>query len=84
MLKWQLVLVLEIFGRDLDCNGWMNSVVVVFRLLCREAVVISVKNVSGVVSIDRDDNWVCTDRKNRKTECLPNPVSYFSLFLVLL
>lgn len=41
----------------------------------QEAIVISVKNVSGVVSIDRDNNWVCTDRKNRKTECLPNPVA---------
>lgn len=41
----------------------------------QEAIVISVKNVSGYVSIDKDNNWVCTDRKNRKTECLPNPVA---------
>ncbi|KAI3457854.1 hypothetical protein Pfo_014517 [Paulownia fortunei] len=41
----------------------------------QEAVVISVKNVSGFVSIDNNNNWVCTDAKNRKTEQLPNPVA---------
>ncbi|KAL7106673.1 hypothetical protein ACP275_06G008600 [Erythranthe tilingii] len=41
----------------------------------QEAVVISVKDVSGFVSIDKDNNWVCTDANNRKTERFPNPVS---------
>lgn len=36
---------------------------------------ISVKNVSGIVSIDKDNNWVCTDAKNHKRERLPDPVS---------
>ncbi|KAL8538397.1 hypothetical protein ACS0TY_000407 [Phlomoides rotata] len=40
----------------------------------QEAMVISVKNLSGIVSIDRDNNWVCADRKSHKTERLPNPV----------
>lgn len=38
---------------------------------------ISVKNVSGFVSVDKDGNWVCTDKKHRRTDRLPNPVSYF-------
>ncbi|KAL0400449.1 UNVERIFIED_CONTAM: hypothetical protein Slati_4074800 [Sesamum latifolium] len=41
----------------------------------QEAVVISVKNVSGFVSIDKDGNWACTDAKNHKTEHIPNPVA---------
>ncbi|PIN23522.1 hypothetical protein CDL12_03770 [Handroanthus impetiginosus] len=40
----------------------------------QEAVVMSVKNVAGFVSIDKDGNWVCTDKKNH-TERLPNPVA---------
>ncbi|KAG8381505.1 hypothetical protein BUALT_Bualt06G0128800 [Buddleja alternifolia] len=40
----------------------------------REAVVISVKNISGVVSIDKDGNWMCTNDKNHTTETIPNPV----------
>ncbi|KAL1539853.1 hypothetical protein AAHA92_24285 [Salvia divinorum] len=40
-----------------------------------EAIVISVKNVSGFVSVDKDGNWVCADRKNRRTERLPDPVA---------
>ncbi|KAG6400712.1 hypothetical protein SASPL_137554 [Salvia splendens] len=39
-----------------------------------EAIVISVKNVSGFVSVDKDGNWVCTDKKHRRTDRLPNPV----------
>ncbi|KAL0403349.1 UNVERIFIED_CONTAM: hypothetical protein Sradi_1975700 [Sesamum radiatum] len=39
-----------------------------------EAVVISVKNVSGFVSCDNDGNWVCTG-KHHKTEQIPNPVA---------
>lgn len=62
---------------------WFCECYVLMRgILFREAVVISVKNVSGFVSIDKDNNWVCTDGKNRRTECLPNHVSYFS-YLVL-
>ncbi|KAK6118473.1 hypothetical protein DH2020_047740 [Rehmannia glutinosa] len=40
----------------------------------QEAVVISVKNVSGFVSTDEDGNWVCTDGKHHKTIRIPNPV----------
>ncbi|XP_073297839.1 uncharacterized protein [Primulina huaijiensis] len=40
-----------------------------------EAVVISVKNVSGFISVDKDGNWVCTSGKHRKTELIPNPVA---------
>ncbi|PIM98423.1 hypothetical protein CDL12_29100 [Handroanthus impetiginosus] len=40
----------------------------------QEAVVISVKNVSGYVSTDQDGNWVCTG-KHHKTEHIPNPVA---------
>ncbi|KAK6155412.1 hypothetical protein DH2020_009660 [Rehmannia glutinosa] len=41
----------------------------------QEAVVISVKNVSGIVSVDEENNWVCNDAKNHKTERFPNPVA---------
>ncbi|XP_051126109.1 uncharacterized protein LOC127248020 [Andrographis paniculata] len=42
----------------------------------KEAVVISVKNVSGLVSIDKNGNWVCAaDQKHHKTEHLPDPVA---------
>ncbi|KAG8381681.1 hypothetical protein BUALT_Bualt06G0146800 [Buddleja alternifolia] len=40
----------------------------------QEAVVISVQNVSGFVSIDKDGNWMCTNAKNHKIETIPNPV----------
>lgn len=43
---------------------------------------ISVKNLSGIVSIDRDNNWVCADRKSHKTERLPNPVSLHPLLVL--
>lgn len=38
------------------------------------AVVISVKNISGFVSTDKDGNWLCTDGKQHKTNLIPNPV----------
>ncbi|KAL9164231.1 hypothetical protein ABFS82_06G091700 [Erythranthe guttata] len=37
-------------------------------------VVISVKNLSGFVSTDKDGNWLCTDGKHHKTDLVPNPV----------
>ncbi|KZV41085.1 hypothetical protein F511_14061 [Dorcoceras hygrometricum] len=40
----------------------------------QEAVVISVKNVGGFVSVEKDGNWVCTSGKHHKTELVPNPV----------
>ncbi|XP_073034854.1 uncharacterized protein [Primulina eburnea] len=40
-----------------------------------EAVVISVKNVSGFFSVDKDGNLVCTSGKHHKTELIPNPVA---------
>lgn len=56
---------------------WNSIIYILFCAIvfCREAVVISVKNVSGIVSIDKDNNWVCTDAKNHKRERLPDPVS---------
>ncbi|KAI3732284.1 hypothetical protein L1987_63488 [Smallanthus sonchifolius] len=39
----------------------------------REAVVVSVINASGTVSIDGDGTWVCTGGSKHKTERLPNP-----------
>ncbi|KAL3630815.1 hypothetical protein CASFOL_023799 [Castilleja foliolosa] len=42
----------------------------------QEAIVITVKNnVSGYVSVDKDNNWVCTNAKSRKTERFPDPVA---------
>nr|GMC96509.1 Plasma membrane isoform 1 [Ipomoea batatas] len=41
----------------------------------REVAVISVKNVSGSVHVDKDGSWVCTGRKMNKTERLPDPVA---------
>ncbi|KAI3471312.1 hypothetical protein Pfo_027975 [Paulownia fortunei] len=41
----------------------------------QEAVVITVKNVSGFVSTDKDGNWVCTDGKHHKPDLIPNPVA---------
>ncbi|GER48762.1 hypothetical protein STAS_25951 [Striga asiatica] len=41
----------------------------------QEAVVISVKNFSGFVSINKDGNWIFTDGKHHKTNCIPNPVA---------
>ncbi|XP_071686708.1 uncharacterized protein [Rutidosis leptorrhynchoides] len=39
-----------------------------------EAVVVSVTNASGIVSIDGDGTWVCTDRSKNKTERLQDPM----------
>nr|GMC93109.1 Plasma membrane isoform 1 [Ipomoea batatas] len=41
----------------------------------REVAVISVKNVSGSVHVDKDGSWVCTGRKTNKMERLPDPVA---------
>ncbi|CAA0824638.1 Unknown protein [Striga hermonthica] len=42
----------------------------------QKAVVISVKNnISGFVSIDKDNRWLCTDIKTEKTEIFPDPVA---------
>ncbi|XP_019200397.1 PREDICTED: uncharacterized protein LOC109194013 [Ipomoea nil] len=41
----------------------------------REVAVISVKNVSGSVHVDKDGSWVCTGRKMHKTELIPDPVA---------
>ncbi|KAH6815384.1 plasma protein [Perilla frutescens var. hirtella] len=38
------------------------------------AMLISVKNISGFVSTDKDGNWVCTDGKHHKTDLVENPV----------
>lgn len=40
-----------------------------------EAVVISVKNLSGFVSIEADGTWVCNSGSKHKTERHPNPVT---------
>jgi hypothetical protein len=41
----------------------------------REAVVISVKNLSGFLSVNADGSWVCEGGSKHKTERLPDPVS---------
>lgn len=41
-------------------------------------MVISVKNISGFVSTDKDGNWLCTDGKQHHTNLIPNPVRCFS------
>lgn len=38
-----------------------------------EAVVVSVINASGIVSIDKDGTWVCTGASKHKTERLQDP-----------
>ncbi|CAI9768129.1 unnamed protein product [Fraxinus pennsylvanica] len=38
-----------------------------------EALVISVMDVSGFISIDKNGNWVCTGGSSNKTKCLPDP-----------
>lgn len=38
------------------------------------AMVVSVKNISGFVTTDKDGNWVCTDGKHHKTDVIPNPI----------
>jgi len=45
------------------------------RYNCREAVVISVKNLAGVVSVNSDGSWVCISEHKHKEEHHPNPVS---------
>ncbi|XP_051123016.1 uncharacterized protein LOC127245909 [Andrographis paniculata] len=57
---------------DLDSASRRNVDLVL--VTNEEVVVISVKNVSGVVSLDEDGNWICTG-KHHKTECIQNPVA---------
>ncbi|GKB67833.1 NERD-like protein [Tanacetum coccineum] len=47
-----------------------------------EAVVVSVINASGIVSIDRDGTWVCTGGSKHKTERHQDPALFcaFSAF----
>uniref|UniRef100_A0A7C9DIJ3 NERD domain-containing protein n=1 Tax=Opuntia streptacantha TaxID=393608 RepID=A0A7C9DIJ3_OPUST len=40
-----------------------------------EAVVISVKNLAGVVSVNSDGSWVCISEHKHKEEHHPNPVA---------
>ncbi|XP_010528663.1 PREDICTED: uncharacterized protein LOC104805712 [Tarenaya hassleriana] len=40
-----------------------------------EAVVISVKNLSGFVSVRSDGSWVCEGGKSHRTETYPDPVA---------
>ncbi|KAL4574708.1 hypothetical protein LXL04_021544 [Taraxacum kok-saghyz] len=40
----------------------------------REAVVVSVLNASGIVSIDSDGTWVCTGVSKHKTQRHPDPL----------
>lgn len=40
-----------------------------------EAVVISVKNLAGFVSVNSDGSWVCLSEHQHKEEHHPNPVS---------
>lgn len=51
--------------------------------MSREAAVISVKNVSGFVSVDKDGNWECMGGDKHKTERLPDPVSCKSFLVII-
>ena len=42
-------------------------------------MVISVKNFSGIISIDSDGSWVCNAGDRRKAERHPDPVSPLNL-----
>lgn len=48
----------------------------------REAVVVSVKNFSGFVSINGDGSWVCEGQHGHRSQHYPDPVShsYICLF----
>ncbi|CAH9135686.1 unnamed protein product [Cuscuta epithymum] len=48
----------------------------------REVVVISVKNISGLVSIDNDKNWLCIGVDNHTNVLLPDPASSNSCFFI--
>ncbi|VFR03113.1 unnamed protein product [Cuscuta campestris] len=58
---------------DIDSGSPKNIDLVI--VTHREAVIISVKNVSGFVSIDKDQNWVCMGVDKHKEECFPDPVA---------
>lgn len=54
-----------------------------FLFYYREAVVISVQNLSGFVSVDGDGSWVSTGQSSYRTDRRPDPVSPSSVvFLV--
>lgn len=44
-------------------------------IIYREAVVVSVKNLSGFVSVNADGSWNFTGGSKYKTEVYPDPVS---------
>ncbi|KAJ0078755.1 hypothetical protein Patl1_23723 [Pistacia atlantica] len=44
-------------------------------LYYREAVVVSVKNLSGIVSINRDGSWVCEGDHRHRSRQYPDPVA---------
>lgn len=41
-----------------------------------DVVVISVKNLSGIVTVTSDGSWVCEGGKHHTTETFPDPVSF--------
>ncbi|EPS59409.1 hypothetical protein M569_15399, partial [Genlisea aurea] len=41
----------------------------------QEAAVISVKNICGFISTDKDGNWLCTDGKHSKPQFITDPVT---------
>lgn len=43
---------------------------------CREAVVVSVKNLAGFVSVNADGSWLCISDHKHKEEHHPDPVSH--------
>lgn len=51
-------------------------------VICREAVVVSVKRFGGFVSINADGSWVCVGGSKHKEERHPDPVSN-GLFIVI-
>lgn len=42
-------------------------------------MLISVKNLSGFISVNADGAWACEGGSKHKAECLPDPVSHNSV-----
>ncbi|KAB1205314.1 hypothetical protein CJ030_MR7G012050 [Morella rubra] len=57
---------------DADTGSRQNIDVVLVTE--REVALISVKNLSGFISVNADGAWVCEGGRKHKAECLPDPV----------
>lgn len=57
----------------MHARGLLN--INLMHVFCREAVVISVKNLSGFVSVNANGSWVCEGNGRGRADTLPDPVS---------